>query len=49
MTTTLPATLRRKSWHVPEFAIVLAVSIAGLIISLTLSGATWTDATIVGP
>jgi hypothetical protein len=33
----------------PEFAILLGVSVAGLIISLALAAATWTDGPIIGP
>ncbi len=43
MTTVLLATQQRKSWRLPEFALVLGLSIGGLIISLALAAATWTD------
>ncbi len=49
MTTVLRATQQRKSWRLPEFALVLGLSIGGLIISLALAAATWTDGPIVGP
>ena len=49
MTTILLSTRRRQSRRLPEFAIVLGVSFAGLIISLALAAATWTDGAIVGP
>ena len=48
MTTVFFATQQRKSWRVPEFALVLGLSIAGLIISLALAVATWTDGPVVG-
>ncbi len=36
----------RKSWQPPEFAIVLAFSLVGLMVWLVLAVATWTDSTI---
>ena len=48
MTTVLLSTRQRQSWQLPEFALVLGVSIAGLIISLALALATWPDGPMVG-
>ncbi len=49
MTTMLVATKQRKSWRLPEYTLVLGLSVGGLIISLVLAAVTWTDGPIVGP
>ena len=49
MTTMIFATRQRTSWQLSEFALVLGFSVAGLIISLALAVATWTDGPIIGP
>jgi hypothetical protein len=49
MTTLLLATQVRQGRRLPEFAVLLGLSAAGLIISLALAAATWTDGPIVGP
>jgi hypothetical protein len=46
MTAITFATQRRRSWHLPEFALVLGLSVGGLIVSLALAAATWTDAPV---
>ena len=48
MTTISLTTRQRKSWRLPEFGIVLGLSIAGLILSLALALATWPDGAPVG-
>ena len=49
MATVLLTTRQRKSRRLPEFALVLGIAVAGLLISLVLAVATWTDGPIVGP
>ena len=49
MTTLLLATQPRQGRRWPEFAVLLGLSVAGLVISLALAAATWTDGPIVGP
>ena len=46
MTSVLLTEQYRMGWRLPEFAIVIVMSIGGLIISLALAAATWTDGTI---
>ena len=48
MTTITFATKQQKTWRLPEYALVLGLSLGGLIISLVLAAATWTDGPIVG-
>ena len=49
MTTMLLTGSQRLGWRFPEFAFVLAFSIAGLALSLAVALATWTDGPIVAP
>ncbi len=44
MTTIAITTKQRKTWHLPEWALVLGFSVGGLIVSLGLAATTWTDA-----
>jgi hypothetical protein len=48
MTTITFATKQQKTWRLPEYALVLGLSLGGLIISLVLAAATWTDGPILG-
>jgi len=50
MTSTEVTKEYRKSRPVPEIALVLGLSLGGLIVSLALAAATWTmDMPFVGP
>ena len=49
MTIALFARRDRKSWRVPEIALLIGVSAGGLILSLVLAAITWTDGPFVGP
>ena len=48
MTSVLLTEQYRMGWRLPEFAIVTVMSVGGMIISLALAAATWTDGPIVG-
>ena len=48
MTTITLATTQYTTRRLPEFALVLGLSLGGLIVSLVLSIATWSDCPIVG-
>lgn len=39
----------RKSWRVPEIALLIGVSAGGLILSLVLTAITWMDGPFAGP
>jgi uncharacterized membrane-anchored protein YhcB (DUF1043 family) len=49
MTIALSAKRQRKTWRVPEIALVIGLSVGGLIISLGLAAVTWADGPFVGP
>ena len=48
MTTITLATTQHKTRRLPEFALVLGLSLGGLIVSVVLALATWSDGPIVG-
>jgi len=49
MTIALFGRQTRKAWHVPEIALVIALSVGGLILSLGVTAITWMDGPFVGP
>jgi len=49
MTIALFARRRRKTWHLPEAALLVGLSVGGLILSLGFTAATWVDGPFVGP
>jgi hypothetical protein len=48
MTTITVGTKQITTWRLPEYALVLGLSLGGLTVSLVLAAATWTDGPIVG-
>ena len=49
MTIALFGRQTREAWHVPEIALVIALSVGGLILSLGVTAITWMDGPFVGP
>lgn len=49
MTIALFARQQRKTWRVPEIALVIGLSVGGLILSLCVTAITWMDGPFVGP
>lgn len=48
MTTMVLAMGRRTSWRLPEFALVLGISVTGLVISFAFVATTWADGPMIG-
>jgi len=49
MTIALFARQQRKTWRLPEIALVIGLSVGGLILSLGVAAVTWVDGPFVGP
>ncbi|HXD44443.1 MAG TPA: hypothetical protein VN655_04840 [Pseudolabrys sp.] len=49
MTIALFSRQQGKTWHLPEIALVIGLSVGGLILSLGLAAVTWADGPFVGP
>ena len=49
MTIALLSRQQSKTWRLPEIALVIGLSVGGLILSLGVAAVTWANGPFVGP